>query len=317
MCCASTHTHGCTPALHAKRVLHTWDDPWGAHGNWGSGWEPRGWELDGGHWKRLIPLGTHILPWGSCIHPPPPPWRWRRRSRSRGDQTNTLYSIVTTARITVSRAGQSRSRQRRIPGPGRGCPSATILFLQDNSYRFLHYHEHDKGDPERWRPCGGCAGALPAPGAPGPLGRRRGGSFLRESVEGAPGPRVMLGTKGPLQDQEMQPRQSTRVMRDPHRSLRPCRYLGALASPWMGTEGGRLRRGAAACPEKAPRCWSRSVHIGEPHALPKTLLMQGWGSGCSWCGAAQGVGRQSPPCLRHHGWPGADLAFPCGGIWVR
>lgn len=113
-------------------------------------------------------------------------------------------------------------------------------------------------------------------------------------MEGAPGPRVMLGTKGP-QDRQVQPRQSTRVMRDPHHGLRPCRYLGALASPWMGMEGGRLRRGAAACPEKAPRCWSRSVHIREPPWGTQTRLMQEWGSGCSWCGAAQGVGRQSPP----------------------
>lgn len=144
----------------------------------GLGWEPMD---QGGSW----PLGTPHPP-GDATSPQEPRIplggaRRRRRSRSRGQQTNTLYSIVTTVRITDSRAPAEPEPAMSHPsGPGRGCPSAKNLFLQDNRYRNPSLTRHYKGDPERWCPSAGCAGAPTAPGAPGPLGHHRGGFFLRE-----------------------------------------------------------------------------------------------------------------------------------------
>lgn len=141
--------------------------------------------LGAGCWEPHVPLRTPRPP-GDATSPRKPRIplggaRRRRRSRSRGQQTNTLYSIVTTVRITDSRAPAEPEPAMSHPsGPGRGCPSAKNLFLQDNRYRNPSLTRHYKGDPERWCPSAGCAGAPTAPGAPGPLGHHRGGFFLRE-----------------------------------------------------------------------------------------------------------------------------------------
>lgn len=140
--------------------------------------------LGAGCWLLGIPHlpGDLMWPWEPQI--PLGGVRQHRRSRSRGEQTNTLYSIITTVRIIVSRGsaeqGPAVSHTRDRPRRGRHCPSAKILFLQDNRHRDPSLTQHYKGDPERWRPSAGCARAPPAPGTPGPLGRRQGGCFLRE-----------------------------------------------------------------------------------------------------------------------------------------
>lgn len=140
--------------------------------------------LGAGCWSLGIPHlpGDLILPWEPQILLGGA--RQHRRSQSHGEQTNTLYSIITTVRIIVSRGsaeqGPAVSRPQDGPRWGRHCPSAKILFLQDNRHRDPSLTQHYKGDPERWRPSAGCVGAPPAPGTPGPLGRHQGSCFLRE-----------------------------------------------------------------------------------------------------------------------------------------
>lgn len=136
-----------------------------------------------GSW--MLAIGNPTSPWRPHIAQIPLGGvRQHRRSQSRGEQTNTLYSIITTVRIIVSRGsaeqGPAMSHPQNGPRWGRRCPSAKILFLQDNRHRDPSLTQHYKGDPERWRPSAGCAGAPPAPGTPGPLGRRQGSCFLRE-----------------------------------------------------------------------------------------------------------------------------------------
>lgn len=128
------------------------------------------------------------------------------------------------------------------------------------------------------------------------------------------------GTPGhpcPCWEQEMQPRelqdwQSTYMMRDPHHGLRPCQYLGALASPWTGMEGGRLAAlaplpsapGHGAGRPRTPRrhrgaeqdlCALESPGAAGPYGNPKPGSCMGGGLGCSWHGAAQGWEGRSPP----------------------
>lgn len=76
-------------------------------------------------------------------------------------------------------------------------------------------------------------------------------------------------------------------------------------------------------PEKAPRCWVRSVHVREPWGCgtpqePQIQLKQGRGLGallarsCPQGGKAEFPlgGSEAGAGCRCHGWPGAYLAFP-------
>lgn len=95
------------------------------HRNRGSGWE-------------LICLGVGCWPLGIPHFPADLTWPWEpqiplggvrqhRRSQSRGEQTNTLYSIITTVRIIVSR-GSCRARASRVT-PSRWAQIGSSLPL--------------------------------------------------------------------------------------------------------------------------------------------------------------------------------------------
>lgn len=134
---------------------------------------------------------------------------------------------------------------------------------------------------------------------------------------------MMHGTQGtagtpghpcPHWEQEMQPHelqdwQSTCMTRDPHHGLRPVPggfgfpvdEDGGWAAGSLGTFAKRFwpRREAAAQPEKAPRCWVRSVRVGEPRGRrtpwePQTQLTRGRGLGVllAWEGRASPGGRR-------------------------
>lgn len=91
-------------APHPPGTLHPPANP-------ASPWEPRIPQ------QTPHPPGNPTSPWE--LHIPLGGARRRRRSRSRGQQTNTLYSIVTTVRITVSRASAEPEPAASHPPPGR------------------------------------------------------------------------------------------------------------------------------------------------------------------------------------------------------